>query len=287
MSGGTVTQVTAGMIKELRVKTGVSMSKCKEALVEAEGDLEQAIVILRKKGMASASKKEGREAKEGSIAVCETETTIALVELNAETDFVANNEIFLSFLKEMAQLVAEKKPSSVEELLALPYPGDESVTVDQHRAIIIQKIGENIQVRRLATFERNGDSSIGVYSHMGGKIVSLVEVKGSADESELARGIAMHVAAARPQYLNPETIPASVIEQEREIAKEQVKGKPEHIMDKILDGKVRAFQDEMCLTCQKFIRDDKKTVQQVVGERSKESGKELSLTSYTCWKIGE
>ncbi len=287
MDGGIVTVITAGLIKELREKTGVGMAKCKQALTEASGDLEQAVVILRKAGMASAAKKEGREVKEGAIGFAENESTLALVEVNSETDFVANNEIFQDFLQAMANEVLNSKPASAEALSGQQYSGDPELTVDQYRSIIIQKVGENIQIRRSLTIEKGSNSSFGVYAHMGSKIVAVVELAGSSEEAGLARDIAMHVAAARPLYLNSEAVPESVRAQELEIARDQVKGKPEHIMGKILEGKMRAFDDEVCLTCQKYVRDDKLTIQELVDARSKETGTPLTLASYTCWRLGE
>jgi elongation factor Ts len=282
-----VSNVTAGMIKELRAKTGVGMSKCKGALQEAQGDMEQAVVILRKAGMTSAAKKEGREAKEGAIGSFQEGEALALVEVNAETDFVVNNEIFKDFVSQMAKEIASTRPESVEGFAQQKFSKDQELTIDQYRSIIIQKVGENIQLRRLAILENKANTSLGLYSHMGGKIVAIVEVSGSEDEAVLARDIAMHVAAARPQYLNPEVVPETVREGELEIAREQVKGKPEHIMDKILDGKIRAFFDDVCLVRQKYVRDDKKTIQEVVDLRAKEIGKSLTVSSFICWKVGE
>lgn len=288
MSEGTAMGgITAARIKELRDRTGVGMAKCKAALTEANGDMELAIVNLRKAGIASAVKKEGRETKEGAIAAWEANGTLALIEINAETDFVVNNDLFQDFLKQMAEEAAKTKPADVDAFLAQKFSGDEGLTIDEYRATIIQKIGENIQIRRVQIFEKGADQSFGVYSHMGGKIVCVTTVDGSADESELAKEVAMHAAATRPSFLSPEDVPTDVIEQEKDIAREQLKGKPENIMDKILTGKVNAYYDQNCLTRQAFVRDDKVTINQLVENRAKEAGKTLKLSNFLCWAVGE
>ena len=173
-----MTKVTAEMVKELRERTGVGMGKCKEALDEAGGDMEKAIDILRKKGMASAVKKEGRETKEGIIAIAETSDDIALVELNAETDFVVQNDKFKQFAQAIAKQAARTKPASLEVFLSQPSDQDKTVTVDQYRAIVMQSIGENIRIKRIEIFPKASNKSLGIYSHMGGKIVTLVEIDG-------------------------------------------------------------------------------------------------------------
>ncbi|HNA61891.1 MAG TPA: translation elongation factor Ts, partial [Rhabdochlamydiaceae bacterium] len=206
----TGTKVTPDMVKELRERTGVGMGKCKEALDQAQGDMEKAIDILRKAGMASAVKKEGRETKEGMIATAESNDAIALVELNAETDFVVQNDRFKQFAHDIAIEVAETKPSSLEAFVAQQYRKDPSLTIDQYRAIVMQSLGENIKLKRLQIFPKSSKISLGIYSHMGGKIVTLVEIDGGAGQEALARDIAMHVAAESPDYLKPEEVPASV-----------------------------------------------------------------------------
>lgn len=194
-----MTTISAGMIKELRERTGVGMGKCKEALEEAKGDMELAIANLRKSGMASAVKKEGRETKEGMIASAESGDTIAVVEVNAETDFVAKNDRFKEFLKAIAEEVAKTNPSSLDAFLQQSYSKEPSLTIDQYRATFVQTIGENIQIRRLATFKKTPEKSFGVYSHMGGKILTFVEINGCNDQEALAKDIAMHIAAASPE----------------------------------------------------------------------------------------
>lgn len=236
-------KVTAEMVKELRDRTGVSMGKCKEALDKASGDMNAAIDILRKSGMASAVKKEGRETNEGLIGSGESAKAVAFVEVNAETDFVTQNEKFKEFLKEVAQEAAEYSESSLSALLQRPYKKDSSITLDQYRALVMQSLGENIQVKRVGIFPKTPDISIGLYSHMGGKIAVAVLLTGGAGHEALAREIAMHVAAESPEYLQPSDVPADVRAKEEEIARGQVVGKPANIIDKIVEGKVKAFCD--------------------------------------------
>ncbi|MGK5594508.1 MAG: translation elongation factor Ts [Parachlamydiaceae bacterium] len=278
--------VTAALIKELRDRTGISMSACKSALEEANGDMELAISNLRKKGMASAVKKEGRAANEGMIAFAEDGNTIAIVEVNAETDFVVRNDRFKQFLQEVAQEIVKTKPASLEAFLKQPYSKDSSLTIDEYRATQVQAIGENIQIRRLVLIEKTPSKSIGVYSHLGGKIVTAVELEGSNDAEGLAKDIAMHVAAASPEYLNPESVPSNVIEHEKEIAKSQVQGKPANIVDKIVEGKVNAFFDAVCLSRQKFIKDDAVSINELVEKFAKASGKPLQLVHFMRWNVG-
>ncbi|MCE2983968.1 MAG: translation elongation factor Ts, partial [Parachlamydia sp.] len=224
--------ITASLIKDLRDRTGVGMGKCKEALEEANGDIDLAIANLRKAGMASAVKKEGRETKEGMIATAEKGNTISIVEVNAETDFVVKNDRFKEFLLNIAEEAANTNPASLDAFLQQQYSKDPSLTIDQYRATIVQTIGENVQIKRILTLQKTPDRSFGIYSHLGGKIVTMVEITGSNQEEALAKDIAMHTAAAAPEYLSPEKVPQEVIAQEKEIAQGQVQGKPANIVDK-------------------------------------------------------
>jgi elongation factor Ts len=282
-----MSQISAQLIKELRERSGVGMSKCKEALVEAEGDIEKAADILRKKGLASAVKKEGRETKEGMIASFENDKAIALLEVNTETDFVAKNEKFQKFTANLASQAANTIPKSVEAFLNESYEVEPSNTIDEYRNLLIQSIGENIQITRVQTIHKKENHSYGIYSHMGGKIVTIVEIKGSQDEQRLAKDIAMHVAAEDPQFLSAADISANERRKEEEIAREQIKGKPENIIEKILMGKMKAFEDQVCLINQKYVKDPSITVEQAVKERSKECKKDLSIVAFWRWKVGE
>jgi elongation factor Ts len=282
-----MSKITAEMVKDLRFKTGVGMTKCKEALVLAEGNMEKAVDHLRKSGMASAVKKEGREAKEGLIGYSESDQDIAIVELNAETDFVAKNERFKEFLNELVEIANEIKPENLEQFNQAPTKQDSSLTVDQKRNLLIQAIGENIQIRKVKILPKIENTSYGIYSHMGGKIVSIVAIEGAEDEQNLARDIAMHVAAESPEYLSPNEIPEEVILREKEIAKSQIKNKPENIVDKIVEGKMKAYYDQVCLVGQKYIKDPSQTVEQFVQSYAKEHNKSLKIHGFWRWKIGQ
>jgi elongation factor Ts len=279
-------KVSAEMVKELRERTGVSMGKCKEALDQANGDMNAAIDFLRKSGMASAVKKEGRETNEGLIGAAEGKSAVALVEVNAETDFVTANEKFKQFMKDVTQQAADTSPATMEALMGSPFAKDASVTVDQHRALVMQSLGENIQVKRMSIFPKSNDISIGLYSHMGGKIVVVVILTGGAGQEALARDIAMHTAAESPEYLRAEDVPADIRAKEEEIARSQVQGKPANIVDKIIEGKIKAFCDEVCLICQKYVKDSTITIAQLLEKESKRLGKQIDIKAFYRWKIG-
>lgn len=279
-------KVTAEMVKELRERTGISMGKCKEALDKAGGDMEGAIDFLRKSGMASAVKKEGRETNEGLIAAAEGRNAVALVEMNAETDFVTQNEKFRELLKDVAQQAADTVPATVEVLMHAPFSKDASLTVDQQRALVMQSLGENIQVKRMSILPKNENLSIGLYSHMAGKIVVAIVLSGGSGQEALARDIAMHTAAESPEYLNPEEVPAEIRAKEEEIAKAQVQGKPANIIDKIVEGKLKSFYDEVCLVCQKYIKDNTVTIQQLLEKEGKRLNKHIEIKAFYRWKVG-
>lgn len=281
-----MTTITASQVKELRDRTGVGMSKCKEALEEAKGNMDEAIAILRKAGMASAVKKQGRETNEGQICSKETDSVVVFCEINAETDFVVKNERFQEFCKNIIDEIAATQPASVESFMAQTYSKDPSITIDQYRSLVIQTIGENIQISRIAVWQKVKDHSVGIYSHMGGKILTAVEVT-APQEVELAREIAMHSAAAAPEYLAPSDVPQDIIEKEREIAKGQVLGKPAEIMDKIVAGKINAFYDQACLTRQKFVKDTSISVETYVQQKAQASGKKIALTRFIRWMVGQ
>jgi elongation factor Ts len=279
--------ITAEMVKELRERTGVGMAKCKEALDQAGGDMEAAIDLLRKAGMASAVKKEGRETKEGLVGVGESAKAIALVEINAETDFVVQNEKFRHFLRDVSNDAAETQAADVQALSGLKFSKDPTTTIDQARSLVIQSLGENIQIKRVLIAPKGANSSIGTYSHMGGKIVTLVELEGAAGCEALARDIAMHVAAEAPEYLKPEEVPADVKAREEDIARGQVQGKPENVIGKIVEGKIKAFYDQVCLLCQKYVKDNSQTISGLLEAESKRLGKTLVLRRFIRWQVGE
>lgn len=280
-------EITADMIKELRERTGVGMGKCKEALVLAEGDMEKAIDVLRKAGMASAVKKEGRETKEGLILVAEDKHHLVIIEANAETDFVVQNDRFKHFVHDCAKQALESKAKNLADFVQQPYYKDKSITIDQYRNLVIQALGENIQIRRLENVTRHPNSSYGIYSHMGGKLVVVVEIEGAADQESIAKEIAMHVAAENPEYLKAEEVPAQVIAREEEIARSQVEGKPANVVEKIVAGKIKAYTDQFCLVNQKYVKDNTLTVQQFLDACSKKIGKPLSIKCFWRWKVGQ
>lgn len=280
-------QITPDLIKKLRDRTGIAIGKCKEALSEANGDIELAISNLRKAGMAAAVKKEGREANEGIVVAAEGKDAIAVVEVNAETDFVVQNDRFQKFAKDVAEEAAATKPASLEAFLKQTFSKDKSLTIDELRATIVQAIGENIQISRLKIFPKNSHKSVGIYSHLGGKILCAVEIEGAEGQETLARDIGMHIAAASPEYIAPENVPEAIINHEKDIAAGQVKGKPESIVSKIVEGKLNAYYDAACLLRQKYIKDDSSTVGAVVAEREKQVGKPLKVVSFIRWSIGE
>lgn len=280
-------EITADMIKVLRERTGVGMGKCKEALVLAEGDMEKAIDVLRKAGMAAAGKKEGRETKEGLILAAEDKQHLVLAEANAETDFVVQNDRFKHFLHDCVKQALETKPKSLSDFIQQPYYKDKSITIDQYRNLVIQSLGENIQLRRLELIPKHPNSSYGIYSHMGGKLVVVVEVAGASDQEGIAKEIGMHVAAENPEYLKPEEVPPTVLVREEEIARSQVQGKPANIIDKIVAGKIKAYTDQFCLVNQKYIKDTSVTIQQFLEACSKKIGKPLSVKCFWRWKVGQ
>ncbi len=285
-----VADITAKMVADLRAKTGAGMMDCKKALTETGGDMEEAIDLLRKKGLSAAAKKAGRIAAEGLVAAVSDGNCCAVVEVNSETDFVAKNDAFQAFVAGVAQTILDQAPENLETLLGLPFPGT-GRTVAEEQTHQIATIGENINVRR---FERTEVPAgvIASYVHGNGKIgVSVALATDSQDDrvAALARQIAMHVAAANPQYLDREQVPAAVVEKEKEImrAKALDSGKPEQIIDKIIDGQVNKFFGEVCLLEQVYVIDTDKKVSQVVQALAKEIGSDVQLAGFVRYQLGE
>jgi len=282
--------ITAGMVADLRAKTGAGMMDCKKALAETDGDMEQAIDLLRKKGLAAAAKKAGRVAAEGLVAVAGEGTSCAVVEINSETDFVAKNEAFQGFVNGVAQVVLEKNPADLDALLALPFPGT-GRTVLEEQTHQVATIGENISIRRFARHSV-ASGAVASYVHGAGKIGVLVELTcEKADErvAALARQIAMHVAAASPQYLERGQVPADALEREKDIyrAKARESGKPDNIIEKILDGQINKFYGEICLIEQAYVIDPDQKVGKVVEALGKELGVAVKLTGFARFQLGE
>jgi len=286
-----VATITAKMVSELRGKTGAGMMDCKKALNETDGNMEEAIDYLRKKGLSAAAKKAGRVAAEGMIAAAGSGNAAALVEVNAETDFVAKNDKFQAFSKGVAEAVLASDPADVEALKAVEFPGSGRNVGDEltHQ---VATIGENMNLRRFARFEV-ASGSVASYIHAGGKIGVLVELACSAGDSEalqgLARQIAMHVAAANPQYLTRDEVPAEVVNREKDIMRTKAieSGKPENIVDKIITGQINKFFGEICLVEQAFVIDPDQKVGKVVESYGKENDCEIQLTRYVRYQLGE
>lgn len=286
-----MSQITPAMIKELREQTGAGFGDVKAALTEANGNMEEATKVLRKKGLAAASKKAGRVTAEGTIVAKVDGHTGVLVEVNCETDFVGRNENFRAFAEEVADVVSKSKAASAEELLNEKWPGTDE-TVSHRIAEQVGSIKENISLRRFVRYEAPENGTIGTYIHGGGKIGVMVEVvaKGAAaNAAEVAKEVAMHIAAAEPRFLSRNDVTEKDLETEREIARDAAlkSGKPENIVEKMVSGKMEKFYGEACLLEQPYIRDDKSTVQQHLAARGKEAGCELIVTRFTRFKLGE
>lgn len=251
-------------IKELRNKTGAGIVDCQEALAEADNDMEKAIEILRKKGITKAAKRSSREIKEGVIKVITNKAGNegCMVEVNAETDFVARNEQFQQFADKVLAIVKNKKPASREELMKLKM---DSGTVKENLDNLSGVIGERLDIKQCETVSSSG--TVAAYAHMGGKIGVLAALD-KAGEEILAHDIAMQIAAANPRYIFTQDVPEEEISKEKEIYRAQLlkEGKPENIIDKILIGKINKYLEEVCLVKQEYIKDDKKKVEDILGE---------------------
>ncbi|MFJ1509305.1 translation elongation factor Ts [Chlamydia crocodili] len=273
-------------LKLLRQQTGVGLTKCKEALAECNGNLEEAVVHLRKLGLASASKKEHRETKEGVIAAKSDARGTAVVEVNVETDFVANNSVFRSFVDSLVEDVLNHKVDNIDALLPLASSQDSSLTVDELRAVTMQTVGENIRISRIKYLPKATEESIGIYSHGNGKAVSVTVLSGIADKEDLAKDISMHIVAAQPLFLNKESVPADALEREKEVISSQIQGKPQAVIDKIISGKLGTFFQDVCLLEQAFIKNPDITIQGLVDDASKTSGNSVEVKEFILWKIG-
>ena len=247
--------ITASMVKDLREKTGVGMMDCKKALTETNGDMEEAIKYLREKGITKAAKKSSRIAAEGLVLayVSEDNKVGAVIEVNSETDFVAKNEEFRTFVQALAKQVAINNPSDVEALLNEEYIEEAGKKVSEVLTDKVAKIGENMNIRRFVRFETT-DGLVESYIHGNGKIAVLVNMKNA--DNELARDICMQVAAARPEFLDEASVPAERLAKETEILKAQAmnEGKPEAIAEKIVQGRIGKFYSEICLVDQEFVK---------------------------------
>jgi elongation factor Ts len=286
-------EITAGSVKELRERTGAGMMDCKKALAEVNGEMEAAIDWLRAKGLAAAAKKAGRTAAEGLVGVAVEGNRGAVVEINSETDFVAKNEIFQDFVRNVAKL-ALQHGTDVEALGAVQYPGDG--TVQEKLTDNIAKIGENQSLRRAAVAEVS-EGVVVSYVHNQvapglGKIGVLVALESAAPAETLAalgKQIAMHVAAAHPLALSAEDLPAELVERERSIAMEKAKesGKPQNIIEKMVEGGLAKFRKDNALLSQLFVMDNKTPVAEVVASAEKEAGTGIALKDFIRFQLGE
>jgi len=274
--------ITAAQVKELRERTGSGMMECKKALVDAGGDMETAIETLRKTGLAKADKKAGRVAAEGLvvIGISDDNKTAAIVEVNCETDFVAKKDDFQEFAAAIAKRVLADDPADIDSLLAMPLHDGDATTIEDARKALIATIGENISVRRFVRVVSNGELSS--YRH-GVRIGVLVDLEGG--NPELGRDIAMHIAAhdPRPVCVAEEQVPADMIEKEREIFTAQAResGKPDNIIEKMIDGRIRKFLGEVTLLGQSFVKDPDQTVGKLLAEAN------ASVLRFERMELGE
>ena len=272
--------ITASLVKELREKTGAGIMDCKKVLVETDGDMEKSMELLRERGITKAAKKSGRIAAEGVVNayVSEDKKVGAIVEVNAETDFVAKNDEFVKFVNDVSEIIAKTNPKDVDDLLAKPYL-DSGKTVQEVLTDKIYVIGENMSIRRFKRFESTG--LIQSYIHLGGKIGVLVDFA-KGDET-LAKDVCMQIAAARPEFIDEKSVPQDRISEEMRVLKAQVmnEGKPEAIAEKIVQGRIGKFYSEICLLDQEFVKDN--TVK--VGNLLKEKGAEI--TEFVRFETGE
>jgi elongation factor Ts len=285
--------ISAELVRELREKTGAGMMDCKKALTESGGDLEAAVDVLRKKGLAAAAKKASRIASEGVVAAHVAAGSAALVEVNCETDFVAKTPEFREFVGRVAGMVNGKDPKGVAEALLLA--GEGGIPLGEMLNEKVAKIGEKISFRRFVRFALPAGAR-GVlvpYIHAGGKIGVLVELLGAgADDPEfaaLAKDMAMQVAAANPLYIDRQDVPADVIEREKSIYREQAlaSGKPEKILDRIAEGKLGKYFEDFCLVEQPFIKDPDRRVRDLLKETAARRGIEVRVAQFARFQVGE
>lgn len=307
-------EITPELVKKLRERTGAGIMDCKRALVEADGDLEKAEIILRKQGIAAASRKESRSTKQGLIGsfISANAKLGALVEVNCESDFVARTEDFQMLTADVAAHIAETKPKVVrleevteaerthikehQALYEQRFAKDQNTTIGELVKTKIAKLGENIAVSRFVVFEVNGDGVVGNYIHTGGQIGVLLEVNTSnngvtqkQEFTTLVRDIAMQIAAAAPQSVSKEDIPKGVLERERDIQRERARGegKPEKMLDKIVEGRMSKFYEEVSLLEQPFIRDNTVSVGDLIRTAAAKLGGSINVVRFMRYKVGD
>ncbi len=274
-------QVTAKMVKELREKTGAGMMDCKKALTETDGDMDAAVDYLREKGMAKAAKKAGRIAAEGLAHIEVKGNEAVILEVNSETDFVAKNDSFKNMIATLGSHLLSQKPADVDAALSQKLNG-EGDSVKEFIDSQIAKIGEKISLRRFEIVEKTDNDVFGAYLHMGGKIGVLTVLEGTSDE-EAAKDVAMHIAAINPRYINRDSVPQEEVDREREVLKQQAmnEGKPENIVEKMVEGRLGKFFEEICLVDQNFVKDP----DQKVGKYVKSKGGDVK--TFIRYEVGE
>ncbi len=282
---------TAKDVADLRAKTGIGMMECKKALAEANGDAEEAIKILREKGLAVAAKKADRIAADGVVDILVDGDTAAMIEVNSETDFVAKNETFKAFVKDLLKTILATRPQNVDELLAGKYL-DTNDTVDAVLKEKIFSIGEKLTIRRFVIVE----GILSTYIHNGGTIGVIVKACAGNDSAEVKavlKNVALQIAAMNPLYLNKEDVPENVIAEEKAILMEQIKNdeknknKPEQIIEKMVTGKIGKYYDTNCLNEQEYVKDDSKKVKAYVADEAKALGTEITLSVFYRFEKGE
>ena len=284
--------ITAQDVSKLREMTGVGMMECKKALTAAEGDMDKAVELLREKGLATAQKKAGRIAAEGVAYAAVIDGVGVVVEVNAETDFVAKNEKFTDFVHTVAQVIAKEAPKDLDDLLAKNYPGTDR-TVAEETIEKVQVIGENIKIRR---FERFGSGTSVSYVHMGGRIGVLVNLDTDlpADKvNEVGKDLAMQIAALNPRFLDKTQVGQEVLDEEKKIMLVQMENdpkmaaKPDKVKEGIVTGKLRKFYEENCLMQQEFVKDSSMSVEQYVAAQAKALGGSIKLVDAVRFEKGE
>src|SRR5690625_3461135 len=273
--------ITAKMVKELREKTGAGMMDCKKALTETDGNMDEAIDYLRKSGAAQAAKKAGRIAAEGTTYIEINGNTATLLEVNCETDFVTKNETFQKLVADLATHIVTAKPANVDEALQQTLTNDNQ-TVEEYINSVVATIGEKITLRRFALVTKADNEVFGEYLHMGGRIGALTLLEGTADE-EVAKDIAMHVAAANPRYVSREDVAEEEVNRERAILKEQAlnEGKPEHIVEKMVEGRLGKYFEEICLLDQAYVKDPDMKVKKFVADKG------ATVKEFVRYEVGE
>ena len=289
--------ITSQMVKELREMTQAGMMDCKKALVEADGNMDKAVEWLREKGLAAAAKKAGRIAAEGVVASYITDDAKigVVVEVNCETDFVAKTDNFINFSKNVAKHIALANPADVDALMNQKFVDDESKTITDRVSDATVSIGEKISIRRFARYETD-KGAVESYIHMGGKIGVLLLVENDNADSianetfkTFYHDVALQIAAAKPSYVCKEEVPSENLAKEREILRAQAlnEGKPEKIVDKMVDGRIQKYYKEVCLIEQPFVKDGDKSIAQLTAEVAKEIGANIKIVSFERFERGE